>query len=112
MKAARPTKTMERQTIAPDRRANDGQSSTPVAGAVGVTAVWWRGERTAAAQSAAPATAGRASRGEAPSPPGATTAATSGGARAKPTLPPRENQPMAVLLPPAAARAARAASGW
>lgn len=27
-------------------------------------------------------------------------------------LPPKENQPIAVLLPPAAARAARAASGW
>lgn len=93
----RPTKTIDRHTTAPDSRRNDDQSSRPApSAAAGAGAVRPAAERTAAVHSATPARAGRPSRGEARSPPVATTAATSGGANAKPTFPPSANQPIAV----------------
>src|SRR5688572_11259578 len=97
MNALSPTNTIERQTIEPDSLPNDAQSSEPVAGAARVPV--GRGAattRTAATQSALPTSAGRTNSGEAPRPPIATTQATRSGAAAKPRLPPRENQLIAV----------------
>jgi hypothetical protein len=113
MNALSPTKTIERQTIEPESLPNDPQSSAPPGGAAWVAA--GRGvvrARTAAMHSRLPTTAGRTSSGEAPRPPTATTTPTRSGAAAKPRLPPRENQLIAVWLPPLAARATRADSGW
>ena len=58
-----------------------------------------------------PTTAGMHSSGEAPSPPVPTTPVTRMGPRAKPMLPPTENQLIPTWLPPVTVRASRADSG-
>ena len=93
-----------------DRPAHDGPRQLarrtpsrpcPPAGPAGAVAAAGVPRRPAARPRTAPlpARAGTTSSGEARRPPVATTAETSSGAAAKPRLPPRENQPIAVWLP-------------
>ncbi|CAM5733537.1 hypothetical protein STENM223S_03798 [Streptomyces tendae] len=93
--APRPTKATERHTTARESRTNDAVSSVPAAGGPAVPAGRGRSARSTGRHSAAPATAGSRSSGVSRRPPTATTAATVSGARAKPRLPPSENQPIA-----------------
>lgn len=113
MNVLRPTKAIDRQTMASDSRTNDTMSSVPFAsGAPGPEVVVLSSARSTGRHSTLPTTAGTTSSGENRSPPVDTTAATMRGATAKPILPPKENHPIALWLPLPASRATRADSGW
>ncbi len=95
--APRPTKATDRHTTARESRTNDAVSSLPAArkpGRAGRPGPL----RTQHGQAQRGVYHGLSSRSSGVSrrPPTATTAATVSGARAKPRLPPSENQPIAV----------------
>lgn len=97
MKVLRPVKTMERKTTARDSFTNEATSSAPRGASVLDAPASGRASiRSTGTHRAAPASAGRTRTGVQRREPCPITADTMSGASAKPMLPPRENQPIAL----------------
>lgn len=113
MNVAIPMNTTDRQTTASDSFTKDLLSSTPCwAEGPEPPGVLVSSARRTGRHRTLPTRAGTARNGVNRRSCGAITAATRSGASANPTLPPTENQLIAVWLPRPALRATRADSGW